>query len=184
MEEIKIILVPEAELTPSQKESIFKLQKECFSDVDRQSIEEDFIAESFARMFASTGQEIVGTLRLFKREIIFSGKKILLGGLGGTCVTKSSRRKGVANKMLKKGLEILKQEECDLACLNVDLKKQAYKLYENVGFKLMKRKISFENSKGKIKFDTGTMFIPVCSKQIYDCVMKSKETFHYGRGYW
>lgn len=184
MNEIKIILVQEAELTPSQKESIFKLQKECFSDVDRQSIEEDFIAESFARIFALKNQGIVGILCLFKRDIIFSGKKILLGGLGGTCVTESSRQRGIANKMLKKGLEILKQEKCDIACLNVDLKKQAYKLYEKVGFKLMKRKISFENSKGKIKFDTGTMFIPVCSKQIYDCVMKSKKTFHYGKGYW
>lgn len=184
MDEIKIIFVPEAEFTPSQKESILKLQKECFSDVDRQSIEEDFIAESFARIFALTGQEIVGILRLFKRDIIFSGKKIILGGLGGACVTENSRRRGVATKMLKKGLEILKKEKCDIACLNVDLEKRAYKLYEKVGFKLMKRKISFENGKGKIKFDTGTMFIPVCSKQIYDFVMKSKKTFHYGRGYW
>ena len=184
MEEIKIILVPEAKLTPSQKESILKLQKECFSDVDRQSIEEDFIAESFARIFALKNQEIVGILRLFKRDIIFSGKKILLGGLAGTCVTESSRRRGVATKILKKGLEILKQEKCDIACLNADLEKRAYELYEEVGFKLMKRKISFENSKGKIKFDTGTMFIPVCSKQIYDYIIKSKKTFHYGKGYW
>lgn len=184
MNEIKVIFVPEAELTTSQKESILKLQKECFSDVDRQSIEEDFIAESFARIFALSGGEIVGILSLFKRNIIFSGKKIILGGLGGACVTEKFRRKGVATKMLKKGLETLRQEKRDIACLNVDLEKRAYKLYEKVGFKLMKRKISFENSKGKIKFDTETMFIPVCSNEIYDYVMKSKITFHYGRGYW
>jgi ribosomal protein S18 acetylase RimI-like enzyme len=184
MNEIKIIFVPEAELNTSQKELILKLQKECFSDVDRQSIEEDFIAKSFARIFALKGGEIVGMLSLFKRNIIFSGKKIILGGLGGACVAEEFRRRGVATRMLKKGLEILRQERCDIVCLNADLEKQAYKLYEKVGFKLMKRRISFENSKGKIKFDTGTMFTPVCSKQIYDFVMKSKKTFHYGRGYW
>lgn len=176
--------VYKSRLTPFQKKSIEKLEKECFSDVDRQSIEEDFIAESFARILAYKGTEIVGILSLFKRNVNFAGKSIVLGGIGGPCVTESMRRKGIATQMINKGLEILKEEKCDITCLNADLKKTVYKFYEKLGFALMKRKISFENIKGKIKYDKGTMFIPVCSKSIYDFVIKSKETFHYGKGYW
>jgi hypothetical protein len=86
--------------------------------------------------------------------------------------------------MLQKGLEVLIMEGCDIACPNIDLKKTAYKVYERLGFKLMDRKISFENINGEFKYDTGTMFFPVNSKDIYDLVMNSKSTFHYGVGYW
>ncbi|EKD65402.1 MAG: hypothetical protein ACD_50C00097G0003 [uncultured bacterium] len=104
--------------------------------------------------------------------------------MGGVCVAENMRRHSIATQMLKKGLEILKKEKCDIACLNVDLKKDVRKLYEKAGFTLMDRKISYENSKGVIKFDNGTMFAPILSKQTYDYIMNSTETFHYGKGYW
>lgn len=181
---IKLRFVLEKNLTQVQKQVIKRLQKECFSDVPQESIEEDFIAKEFARIFAYKDNKIVGMLGLHRRKITFGGKKIILGGLAGICVTEKMRRKGIAAQILQKGLEILKKEKCDVACLNADLEKKAYKLYQKIGFKFMKRKISFENVKGEIKYDTGTMFIPVCSKSIYDFIMKSKEIFHYGRGYW
>ena len=86
--------------------------------------------------------------------------------------------------MLKKALAILKDERCDIACLNANPEKQAYKLYEKLGFRFMQRPISFESGKGKLKHDTGTMLVPICSRSIYDFVMNSTETFHYGKGYW
>jgi predicted acetyltransferase len=181
---IKTQLVHEGNITASEKVAIQKLQKECFDDVPKESIEEDFIAESFAKIFAYNGSDIVGMLSLKKRNITFAGKSIVLGGIGGVCVAGNMRGKGIATQMLKNGLEVLKKEKCDIACLNVDLKKEAYKLYEKAGFTMMERPISFENSKGEIKHDTGTMFIPLCSKAIYDFIMNSKETFHYGKGYW
>ncbi|HUV47175.1 MAG TPA: GNAT family N-acetyltransferase [Candidatus Bathyarchaeia archaeon] len=180
----KLQFVLEKNPTVVQKQAIKNLQKECFGDVDIQSIEDDFIAKEFGRIFAYKENEIIGMLGLFKRNITFAGKKITIGGTGGVCVTAKARRKGIATQMIKRGLEVLKKEKCDIACLNADLKKKAYKLYEKVGFKFMKRKISFENIKGEIKYDTGTMFIPICSKGVCDLIMKSKSIFHYGRGYW
>jgi ribosomal protein S18 acetylase RimI-like enzyme len=56
---------------------------------------------------------------------------------------------GIATQMLQEALATLKQEECDIACLNVDMTKQAYRVYEKLGFRLMKRPISFENSRGR-----------------------------------
>jgi len=181
---IKLQFVLEKNITQLQKKATKNLQKECFSDVPKDSIEKDFISKEFARIFAYEDNKIIGMLGLFKRDIVFDGKKITIGGMGGVCVVAKARKKGIATQMLKKGLKILQKERCAVACLNVDLKKKAYKLYEKAGFKFIKRKISFENIKGEIKYDTGTMFIPVCSKSIYYFIMKSKKTFHYGIGYW
>lgn len=181
---LRLVVVPQEKITSEQKEALDRLWKECFSDVHQQYIEENFFARGFARLFAYIDLEIAGTLELYKRNIRFAEKEIILGGMGGVCVTEGMRRKGIATKMLYKGLEVLKKEKCDIACLNVDLTKNTQKLYEKVGFTLMDRKISYENSRGEIKRENGTMFIPVCSKETCDYVMNSTETFHYGKGYW
>jgi len=48
----------------------------------------------------------------------------------------------------------------------------------------MKRKVSFEDVYGRTRYDVGELFIPLCSKEAYDSIMKSDRTFHLGRGYW
>jgi hypothetical protein len=53
-----------------------------------------------------------------------------------------------------------------------------------MGFKLMRRRISFEDAHGKIRYDKGAMFVPICSREIYAHIMSSRKTFHYGKGYW
>jgi len=184
MNTITLRIVPEKKINSTHKESIKRLQDECFGDVDASSIEEDFIAESFARIFAYSNGTMVGMLRLFKRKVEFAGKNFLLGGLGGVCVAVSMRRMGVASAMVKKGLVQLKKHNCDIACLNVDTEKGIYGVYEKAGFMMMERDISYENSNGEIKLDTGTMFAPICSPDLYEYVMKSRVTFHYGKGYW
>ena len=160
------------------------LQKHCFSDVDPKDIVECFYNEGFAILLALIDDQIVGLAGLFKRNVEFNGKRIVVGGIGGVCTQENFRRKGIASKLICRGLEVLKDKKCDVACLNTDLSKTVYKLYEKNGFKLMKRKISFKDVNGKIRYGTGTMFIPIDSKKIYKYIMNSKKTFHYGRGYW
>lgn len=126
----------------------------------------------------------VVTVKLFKRDIEFDGRSLALGGIGGVCVAENMRRKGIATEMIRKGLEVLREKGCEVACLNADLSRNVYRLYENIGFKLMDRKISFEDINGKIRYDDGTMFVPLCSKEIFEHIMKSDKTFHYGKGYW
>ncbi len=160
------------------------LQNYCFSDVDPKEIEECFYVVGFGMLIALVEDRIVGLAGLFKRTVNFDRKRIILGGIGGICVHQDMRKKGIASKLVHKGLEILKDKKCDVACLNTDLLKTVYKFYAKMGFNLMKRKISFEDVHGNIRYDTGTMFMPICSKQLYNHIMKSKETFHYGKGYW
>jgi len=184
MRHICIKTVPEDGLKLEQKTAVEALLTHCFSDVSQEDIDECFIAKSFARVLAYDGTSVVGHLSLFKRHVKFEGMGVILGGLGGVCVSESRRRRKIGTGLMKKGLQVLKDEGCDVACLNADLKKKADKFYEKIGFKLMNRQISFEDAHGKTRYDTGTMFISVCSKEIYNQLMNSKKTFHYGKGYW
>jgi predicted acetyltransferase len=179
-----IELVRIEDITPEQQIGLDKLNQECFGDVASVEIQENFIAEPFAYLFAFIGKEIVSRLALYKREISFSSQKILVGGIGGVCVTTVHRHHGVASSMLKRALLILKEEKCEIACLNVDLDKKIYGIYEKLGFKMMEREISFENVHGQIIHEPGSMFIALNSPEKYTLVMESTETFHYGKGYW
>ncbi len=102
------------------------------------------------------------------------------------CVTVAARGRGIGKEMVKRGLEILKQEKrCDVACLNADMKHHPTGgFYHELGFRLMKREISFEDLNGITRYDTGEVFIPLCSREIYDFIMTSDEIFRLGRGYW
>ncbi len=183
---VRLILVPEGELSDQQKYGIGELNRQCFSDVDPQEGEECFFAESFARILAYDNDELVGCLTLHKRNIEFDKKEILVGGAVGACVTEHMRGKGIGVRLMKKGLAVLERHNCDVACLNANpiKRKIAYGIYKKLGFRFMRRKISFEDKHGNIRYDTGTMFIPLHSKELFDYIMKSKKTFHYGKGYW
>jgi predicted N-acetyltransferase YhbS len=181
----EVVFVRLGELTPGQKQRIMELQKECFSHVSREEIEECFIARGFGWIFAYENGLIVGQVELHSKTVLFEGKQVLLGGLGGTCVTAAARNRGIAKAIVEKGLEILKYEKSDVACLNADIEHHTNGgLYHQVGFRLMKRRISFEDVYGKTRYDTGELFIPLCSQETYDLIMKSDRTFHLGRGYW
>jgi ribosomal protein S18 acetylase RimI-like enzyme len=182
---LKIIMVPENKLTKQQEDGIQKLRNICFGNIDPKEAKEHFYAEPFARIIAYIGNEIVGYSNIYKRKNNLGDKKFILGGIAGVCVTERHRRKGVAKEMVLKGLSVLRENKCDIACLNADISNNVHRfLYEKIGFKLMNREISFKDIHGKIIYETGSMFIPICSKKIYDYVMNSKKTFHYGKGYW
>jgi predicted acetyltransferase len=161
------------------------LQHECFNHVSQAEISECFIAKSFGWVFAKEEDSIVGQLELYGRTVWFEGEKVNLGGLGGTCVTRHARRRGIGTSLVKKGLEVLTKKGCDIACLNANVKDYpSGGLYHRHGFRLMKRPISFEDVYGNIRYDVGEMFIPVRSTSRYRRVMTSETTFHIGRGYW
>ena len=179
-----IELVKAGELTTEQQLGLNALDRECFGDVPEQAVTEDFIAEPFAYLFAMIGHQMISRVALFKREVVFAGQTIILGGIGGVCVTTLHRHHGIASSMLKRALLILREEKCDLACLNVDLERKIYGVYEKLGFTMMEREISFENVRGEVVRDKGTMFIPLNSPEKYEFIMNGTETFHYGHGYW
>ena len=177
-------LTSESELTDTQQNDIKSLAAECFPDVSLTQDEEHFYAESFARILVYDNELLVGHLKLFNRNVFYNDEQVTLGGMGAVCVKSNYRGRHIATNMLKKGIEVLKEKNCDVVCLNVDTSKQTYKLYESVGFIMLHKNISFEDSHGETKFDDGTMFLPLHSLSIYELIMKGEHTFHYGKGYW
>lgn len=175
---------PVGKLIKSQKKAIFKLRKECFSDLDPEELKKHFIAKRFGRIFVHQNKKIIAGTGLFKRYVNFDGKRILLGGLGGVCVLKKYRRRGIATKLVRYGLNILQKKGCDVATLSVDLEKQIYGLYKKNGFKFINRKVSFNDINHKKHYIDGVMFLPLHSQEKYDHIMNSKKNLHMGKGYW
>ncbi len=186
MSSASLILVPESELSAQQKQGLIELERQCFGDVSLKECEECFYAEVHARVLAYSKGRLVGCLILHKRKIEFDGREITMGGAVGACVSSDIRGRGISQKLIKKGLAVLKEQGCDVACLNADLdnRREAFELYKKLGFKLMERRISFEDIHGNLRYDTGTMFIPLNSEELFNHIMNSKSTFHYGKGYW
>ena len=182
---VKHVFVSTERLSPAQKHAINKLQAECFRRVTQKEIRERFFAKSFGRVLAYESDLIVGQAELFSRQVYFLGKKVLLGGVGGTCVTGSARHRGIGTLLVSSGLSILRVRRCDIACLNANVRKYPRGgMYYRLGFRLMGRRVSFEDVHGVMRYDFGELFLPICSKAIYDSVMTSEKTFHIGRGYW
>ena len=182
---MEVVFASSNQIAAHQRKRLRDLQEECFTHVSREEIEECFIAVGFGWILAFENQTIVGQVELHKRTLQFDGKQMLLGGLGGTCVTTSARGRGIAKAIVKKGLEVLAEEKCDVACLNADIRNHPNGgVYSQLGFRVMKRRISFADVYGGKRCDSGELFAPVCSKEIYDLIMNSRKTFHVGRGYW
>jgi len=182
---IKIVIVKFENISKAQRIGVEDLGKVCFSDVDPYEITEDFYAVPFARVLAFDGKKLVGQTGLYKREINYLNKDIILGGLGGVCVLPDYRRQGIAEEMVKIGMKSLSDKNCDIAFLSVDLLKGVYSLYMKYGFRFILQPFSWENIHGEIVTENeGGMLAKVKSERIFDHVFNSKDVFHVGKGYW
>ena len=184
MKNVNIVFIPKDKITNSQEREIKKLQKKCFGYVDEKEIKEHFFSEGFAMVLVYLDKKVVGILELHKRDCEFEESKLLLSGAAGVCVADSVRKQGIGSKLIKKGLRVLRDNGCAIACMNVDLEVGMHGFYEKLGFKMMDREISFDDIHGKRINSKGAMFILLNSKEIYDQIMSSRKTFHYGKGYW
>ncbi len=91
----------------------------------------------------------------------------------------------VGQAIVRFGLDILRERKCDIACLSANVQKYSRGgLYYSLGFRVMMRRVSFEDVHGKMRYDTGEMFVPICSQAICNTVMTIEKIFHIGRGYW
>ncbi|MHA1673924.1 MAG: GNAT family N-acetyltransferase [Promethearchaeota archaeon] len=188
MKNIEYSLLKETEtiLPVVLQNKIDALDNYCFGNIDPIEMIEYFYADIWAQICAFSQQDLIGHLILHKRTITFEEKTIIIGGAVGACVRKNMRRQGIGEEMMRIGLKSLVKEGCDVACLTVDPEegKEAIKLYTKLGYVMMPRPISYEDSNGKIRYDSDSMFIPLGSVEKFNYIMESSETFHYGRGYW
>jgi len=184
MNNVKVKVIELEKFTDKQKKDIKDLQRKIFVDVDEKEAKEDFYNLEVAGMFAYVDGELVGYTGIHESEVEFEGKMIKLGGYG-IGVRKDMRRKGIATKMCQEAMKYLERKDYDVGFLSIDLSKSwTDKLYKKVGFVHLPGKFSWKNIHGDIKESKGGMIAPIGSKEKFEKVLKGKNVFYVGEGYW
>ena len=192
-QDVRVLVVRAADLTPERRAAVHALQVTCFSDVPYEELMEDFVAESFAKVVAylgsggSGGNDLVGCVSVFKREIEYEGERIFLGGFGGTCTRADLRRRGIGTRVCRAAADLLREERCDVAFLAAA--PGTARFYGQFGFVPLGKPYTFVNARGATKrpdtWDDG-MLAPVCSQTLFHHILRGQTPLHLGpeKGYW
>lgn len=129
------------------------------------------------------GAQIIGSIKLHKRNVKFNNKNIILGGLGGVCARKDKRRLGIASMMIEEAMKILKEWGCDVAylCANIE---ESGSLYPRAGFVSLNKPYTYYGRSGKLDEETNGMLAPLKSLSLFEEILNSKQKFHLGKGNW
>ncbi len=171
---IKTITNPDRKIT--QTALHFQLRFMEFTAEELQSQEDRYGSLPFGYVIGYNESEMVGVINLLKRSIVFNGRPIVVGGFGGVCTHHNFRRQGIASELLVEGMKILKDERCDIAFLNADIKRHL-SLYSPVGFVPLHRAYKATAASGKIYVEKNGMIAPVCSPEVFNLVVESSEVF-------
>ena len=129
------------------------------------------------------GAQIIGSIKLHKRNVKFNKKNIILGGLGGVCIRKDKRRLGIASMMIEEGMKTLREWGCDIAYLCANLEESG-SLYPQAGFVSMKKPYTYYGQSGKLYEETNGMIAPVESLDLFKEILSSEQKLHLGKGNW
>lgn len=188
--DVRVLVVHSAELTEAQRSAMHALQVTCFSDVPYEKLMEDFVAESFARVLAylgDGGDELVGCVSVFRREVEYEGRRLVLGGFGGTCTRADLRKRGIGTRVCRAAAGLLREEGCDAAFLAAAPGTEHF--YGRFGYVPLGGPYTFVNAHGVIKqpetWDDG-MLAPVCSRALFETILRGRSPLHLGpeKGYW
>jgi len=127
--------------------------------------------------------EVIGGVELFKRNVKYSDELLILGGIGSIWVRKDKRRKGIASAILKRGMKVLKKENCDIAYLCTDIN-QLKDLYSKVGFVPLDKDYTFVSKSEKRYFENDGMIAPINSGKKFKQILEDKKPFDIGVGNW
>ena len=144
---------------------------------------EKFFSHPKAWILTFEQDQIIGRIFLHKRIIRFQEEDIVLGGIGGVCTHRDKRNQGIATKMLARGMEILKEWNCDIAYLCAEIEKTG-SLYGRAGFVPLNRPYTFYGRSGRLHEQKNGMIAPINSPGLFKEVLHSEEKLHLGKGNW
>ncbi|HSW48459.1 MAG TPA: GNAT family N-acetyltransferase [Candidatus Saccharimonadales bacterium] len=128
---------------------------------------------------AINGEEVIGIIIIFKREIENNNKKISLGGLGGVGTKKEYRGMGIASGMLREASNILNKSGCDIAYLDTDINDLVLlKIYGKLGFVKLNKTHTYLGKSGKKYSANDGMIAPIGSKEVFDEILSDKNPFN------
>lgn len=142
--------------------------------------------ERFGRIIALTQMgKVIGKISMYKRNIFYIGKTIVLGGIGGVCTDPLYRKKGIAKSLLPHAVKALLAEKCDIAYLCTDMNSLwKVNMYKSVGFKPLPYGYIFVGKSGKKYSRQDGMLAPISSPKVLEKIFGSGEPFFIGNGRW
>ncbi|UZE94139.1 MAG: GNAT family N-acetyltransferase [Candidatus Pacearchaeota archaeon] len=169
------------------KTQVEKICHECFyARMPKKEVKENkdkYCSKGYAHILALENSSVISTVELFRRVIRYKGKKIILGGIGGLCTVKKKRGKGIASYLMKKSMEDLRKQKCEVAFLCTNIKDPKLGgLYKKFGFVIMKQPYTFLGKSGKRYTEKNGMIALVRSKSKFNLILKGKETLDIGYG--
>lgn len=184
--QVDLVVMEEDEIAPEQKDEMLRLQIACFSgQVAAEEVEEDFISRPVARVLAYHRGELVACASVFKREVDYEGRRIIVGGFG-PCTREDVRGRGIGTLVCRAAMDYLRGQGCDIAFLSVDTGRESHPLYERLGFKMLSKPFIYANIRGELKESDGGMIAPLCSEELFERVLRGDTQFTLmpERGYW
>ncbi|TET73376.1 MAG: GNAT family N-acetyltransferase [Candidatus Aminicenantes bacterium] len=145
--------------------------------------EESFCSQPKAWLLVFEGDQIIGTILLHERKVMFNNGEVNLGGIGSVCTHTDKRNQGIATSMLKEAVKILLKWECDIAYLCANIEETGY-LYGQVGFVPLNKPYTYYGRSGKLHQGNNGMIAPLNSSSIFEEVLSSKHKLHLGQGNW
>lgn len=183
---VSVFVVDEDSVSSTQKDEMLGLQIACFSDqVTSDELEEDFNRPPIARVLAYHQHELIACAEVFKRQVEYDKRAIVVGGMG-PCTREDWRGQGVGTLVCKAAMNYLQDLGCDIVFLSVDTERKTYPLYERLGFKMLSKPFVYVNTRGEYKESTGGMIAPLCSPNLFEIILHGNNQFTLAPevGYW
>lgn len=186
--EIKVVSLPMEEELKKKTKALGAI---CFNE-ERTSEKQEEHDDQFCSqgdyykfVLALEDNNVIGSVTILKRRIIFKSKKIKLGGLGGVCTHPDKRRRGIASRLLKVALSEMKKAGCDIAYLCADTSSLSkLRMYGEIGFVPLNHQYTYLGKSGRRYYENNGMIAPINSNDIFNLVVKDNEPFDIGQGNW
>jgi len=151
---------------------------------DRKKHSDQFCSQKdlISHVLAYRNQLFAGACMLFSRKV-FGDRPLLLGGIGGLFVKKEWQHQGIATAIIKKAIDQLIKEGCDLAYLCTDVDHLG-SLYEPFGFTPLKQGHTYLGKSGNRYTEYDGMLAPVKSRRLFRQIIDNPIPFDIGLGNW
>lgn len=179
-------------LPQNLKGTVKKLKKEAYQAINvpytasaLKNHKEKYCSEKdrFEYVLAFQNGKISGGLTLLKREVMYKGNILRLGGIAGLWVKTYKQKNGIGSMLVNKALDILKKNNCDIAYLQID-RISLRRFYQKFNFTLLKKEHSFTGRSGKKYYEINGMIAPLSTDKFFKEIKKDSQSFYIGKGNW
>jgi predicted acetyltransferase len=175
------------DVTKHLQDEIKELRKREFvrSPKEQEEHNDKFTSEgNFKTILALNQKEKpIGRVKLYKRTIKLNNNPVVIGGIGGVWTKKANRKQGIATTLLKKAMEILKEDNLDVAFLSTYIKRHG-PMFGKLGFQVLGRRYTFIGKSGRCYFEENGMIAPLNSLDKFYVVNDDTKPLDIGHGNW